>query len=172
LVDPAIISRAGKFPIELTQNHRSFPIGKLGEARTFANDSIRLRSEEEIEALTPVPDGDNAPTQDIGTLPQNRPSRAASILELQGNSLADTQGDESPLNGHVPSAENLKAKTESTSLDGWRRVIARGVLPDPIDPVACGQFGPEDAVTLTLSFSAAMEAIDAPDITLVFESDL
>ena len=51
------------------------------------------------------------------------------------------------------------------------RVSARAVLPDLIEHVACGQFHPEAMVTRTLPFSAAPDAMDAPDLKLVFEAD-
>ncbi len=52
------------------------------------------------------------------------------------------------------------------------RVSARGVLPDLVEHIACGHFHAEAAVTRTLPFSLAAEAMDAPDIKIVFENDL
>ena len=52
------------------------------------------------------------------------------------------------------------------------RVSARAVLPDLIDHVACGRFHPDIAVAQALPFSRAAEAMDAPDIKIIFENDL
>ena len=52
------------------------------------------------------------------------------------------------------------------------RVSARGVLPDLVEHIACGHFHAAAAVTRTLPFSLAVEAMDAPDIKIVFENDL
>ncbi len=61
----------------------------------------------------------------------------------------------------------MKGVTFQTS-----RVSARGVLPDLVEHIACGHFHSDAAVTRTLPFSLAAEAMDAPDIKLVFETDL
>jgi threonine dehydrogenase-like Zn-dependent dehydrogenase len=68
------------------------------------------------------------------------------------------------LNGHAPSGDDLEAMTDSTSLNGTGRVIAREVRPDLVDHVACGHFDLQAVVTQTLPFSVAAEAIDARDI--------
>lgn len=52
------------------------------------------------------------------------------------------------------------------------RVSARAVLPDLVEHVACGHFHADTAISRTLPFSLAAEAMDAPDIKLVFETDL
>jgi threonine dehydrogenase-like Zn-dependent dehydrogenase len=51
------------------------------------------------------------------------------------------------------------------------RVSARAMLPELIEHVACGHFHPETVVTRTLPFSLAGEAMDAPDVKLVFETE-
>jgi alcohol dehydrogenase len=61
----------------------------------------------------------------------------------------------------------MKGVTVHTS-----RVSARAVLPDLIAHVGGGCFHPEHMVTRVLPFSAAAEAMDAPDVKLVFENDL
>jgi alcohol dehydrogenase len=52
------------------------------------------------------------------------------------------------------------------------RVSARAVLPELLDHVACGHFHPEDVVTRVLPFAQAGEAMDAPDVKLVFENEI
>lgn len=71
-----------------------------------------------------------------------------------------------PLVGLPLTALYYKGATFHTS-----RVSARAVLPDLVSHVACGHFHPQVMVTRTLPFSAAGEAMEEPDIKLVFEND-
>jgi alcohol dehydrogenase len=72
-----------------------------------------------------------------------------------------------PLVGLPLTSLYMKGITFHTS-----RVSARATLPDLIDHVVCGHFCPEMMVTRVVPFAQAAEAMDAPDIKIVFETDL